>query len=259
MLLSESSIAAHETLLSIVIPMYNEEACANETLSAVYEELGPLNSTTEVIAVDDGSTDGTHRAILRAAGVQDNLKLIRHEMNKGKAEALQSGVGKSAGRYVAFLDADLQYSPGDLVKMLRYAQTQPCDVVTGIRDSGRYHRERLIISRTYNGMMRLIFGVSVTDCNAGIKLMRREVAKDPDLFKYGLPLLIPYLHSKRFRVDAFSVALANHENRQSNFFAEDRAFGGSQTLRNVVNGIRGLLSLLLDLPLIRSRTSAPSG
>ncbi len=245
-----------QKLLSIVLPIYNEEDCIRKTLRALYRALGPIRSQTEIIAVDDGSTDNTQRLLSELSQRNEDLRIVSHNRNLGKAEALRSGVSRSSGRYVAFFDADLQYTPRDLVRMFSYARSQPCDAVTGIRDRERYDSERLMISGAYNRLMRLIFRVPVTDCNAGIKILRRTAATEPDLFRYGLPLIVPYLHLRHYRVDAIPVELVDRMWGRSKFYDENRIFGGMRTIADLAKGLVGLLTLLLDSPRIRSTTRA---
>lgn len=255
---SVSGFSSAKTLLSIVIPMYNEETCAGRTVAAVQEAFRSLIPFVEIVAVDDGSTDSTRNTLNEAATRHDGLRVVSHDTNRGKAQAVQSGIRRSSGRYIAFLDADLQYHPRELRRMLQHAQTEPCDAVTGIRDSECYRTERLVISRVYNRLMKTFFGVRVTDCNAGIKILRRAAALNPDLLKYGLPLMVPFLHTHGYSIDAFPVALSDREAGASKFYSEDRAFGGVKTIVTILEGLRGFLSLLLDLPLRRVGRANPT-
>lgn len=243
--------SSNHTLMSVIIPIYNEEDCIGETLGRLQHELGPLKARAEIIAVDDGSTDRTQRVLSEWIGRDNRLKIVSHDRNLGKAQALRTGIRQSTGLYVAFFDADLQYAPRDLLRMLSCAQTERYDVITGTRNGERYRRERLIISRAYNRLMQLLFGVPVKDCNAGLQLLLREVAEDPNLFKYGLPLVVPYLHRRGRRISSVPVELDDRLGGQSKFFDENRVFGGAKTIKDLATGSRGILSLLLDLPRIR--------
>ncbi|MGQ0797849.1 MAG: glycosyltransferase family 2 protein, partial [Methanobacteriota archaeon] len=131
-------------LLTVVVPMYNEADCARETLSALNLAIAPLRPGVEIVAVDDGSTDATHGILKAAATDADWLRVASHAGNQGKAQALRTGIEISRGRYIAFLDADLQYSPRDVLRMLSLAQSEGWDVITGTRNNERYRRERFV-------------------------------------------------------------------------------------------------------------------
>jgi dolichol-phosphate mannosyltransferase len=133
-----------EPLLSIIVPAYNEAENIPRLLERVHRALQGISY--EIVIVDDGSFDGTSEAALASArSLGAPLVLIRLERNRGKIEALRAGIERAKGRYLAFLDADLEYPPEALPKMLRLAM-DGAELVIGFRRDRRPLRRRLISS-----------------------------------------------------------------------------------------------------------------
>ena len=111
-----------EKLLSIIIPIYNEEKIVAESLPAIFN----LAINKEVIIVNDGSTDQT-AAILNDLNAQYNFKLINHPTNQGKGAAVGRGLEEIRGDYFIICDADLEYSPDDITRLWQAAQDNKKD------------------------------------------------------------------------------------------------------------------------------------
>jgi len=105
--------------LSVVVPVYNEK----ETIAEVIRRLQKIPLKLEIIVVDDGSVDGT-RDILKSYEDMRHVRVIYQPRNHGKGAALREGFRAVTGRYTVVQDADLEYDPQDLVKMLKLAKTR---------------------------------------------------------------------------------------------------------------------------------------
>ncbi|MFC7491910.1 MULTISPECIES: glycosyltransferase family 2 protein [unclassified Knoellia] len=120
--------------LSIVIPMFNEEA----VLPLLVDRLRPLadgmGAAYEVVAVDDGSTDGTPVLLERLRREWPQLRIVRLRANSGHQAAISAGLQRARGSYVVTLDADLQDPPEVIPQMLSLARTEGVDVVYGVRE-----------------------------------------------------------------------------------------------------------------------------
>src|SRR5690606_19746429 len=116
-------------VLSIVVPVYNERFLVGELLGKLLVLEIPEVST-EIIIVDDGSTDGT-RELLRelVAKHPDELQLIEQQRNQGKGAALRRGIAAATGDLIVFQDADLEYDPRDLARMVTPFLEDSADVV----------------------------------------------------------------------------------------------------------------------------------
>ena len=129
------------TLLSIVIPAYNERATAEKLLRRVADAPLPEGFEREIIVVDDGSTDGT-RDLLRELEKKADppFRYFEHEKNQGKGAALRTGFAHTRGDYVLIQDADLEYDPKDYPVLLQPIADNLADVVYGSRFLGGPHR-----------------------------------------------------------------------------------------------------------------------
>jgi glycosyltransferase involved in cell wall biosynthesis len=120
-------------LLSVVIPMYNEEAALALLVDRLRPVLDGLAAPYEVVAVDDGSTDDTARLLGELRHGWPQLRVIRLRRNAGHQAALTAGLHHAHGSYVVSIDADLQDPPEKIVDMVALAQRENLDVVYGVR------------------------------------------------------------------------------------------------------------------------------
>lgn len=120
-----------EPELTIVVPVYNERVRVREALEGIAGvDLGV--DAFEVLVVDDGSTDGTSE-ILREGAWPDHVRVISHERNRGKGSALRTGVAQARGRWSAIMDADLEYDPAEIGKLLEPLRNGVAEVAYGVR------------------------------------------------------------------------------------------------------------------------------
>ena len=161
--------------LSIIVPAHNEEENLPSLVDRLRATLRDGSIKGEIVIVDDGSTDKTW-TVARDLSTQfgDFVVCVRQRRRAGKATALQTGFDASSGSVIAMIDADLQYAPEEIPKMLQVLN-QGYDVVNGLRDFSQYPRSRRIISRVYNKMAHLFIGYDGHDLNCGLKVFRREV------------------------------------------------------------------------------------
>ena len=162
--------------LSVLIPVYNEEATVAELIQRVLA--APVEK--EIIAVDDGSTDGTPRALAAIAAAHPEVRVLRHEGNRGKGAAIRTALQAATGDYVLIQDADLEYDPNDYGALLRPVVEQGAPVVYGSRILGanrasywRYYVGGRIVSMVTN----LLFGTALTDVPTCYKLFRADVLR----------------------------------------------------------------------------------
>lgn len=124
-------------MLSVVVPMYNEEAVLGQTLLRMRGALDALGPDYELICVDDGSTDGTAASLRAARSTWPQLRIVRLRANAGHQAALTAGLDVSAGDYVVTIDADLQDPPELIGTMLQAAVEGAVDVVYAVRSDRR--------------------------------------------------------------------------------------------------------------------------
>ncbi len=166
--------------VSIVVPAYNERENVKPLLEECEEIFKKYDiKDWEVIYVDDGSKDGTYEEALKYISRYKFLKVLRHPRNLGKTAAILTGFYNSSGRYIAILDADLQFKVEDIVRMVDEMKKYGYDIITG-KKVGKY--EKAFVSQVYNLLNRLLFGVPVSDMNS-MKVLKREVLDDIPLRK----------------------------------------------------------------------------
>ena len=167
--------AAGEVALSVVLPAHQEAHGLRANLERACAALD--GEAFELVVVDDGSTDGTFDEARRAAGDGLPVVPVRVETNAGKGAALFRGVAASRGALVAFLDADLEIAPENVLRLRRVLEATGADVVVGTRvgATSGFPLARRLMSRLFRATVSFLFGLSVSDTQAGVKLFRREV------------------------------------------------------------------------------------
>ena len=185
-----------DPLLSVVMPAFNERA----TIEEIIERVLAVPLRTELIVVDDGSTDGT-REILQRLSAEKPIKVILQPRNGGKGAALRRGFQDVTGDLVVIQDADLEYSPEELPDLIALICQGRADVVYGSRFLGRH---RVFLFTHYAGNRLLTFLTNVlnntmlTDMETCYKVMRTEVLRSFTLESKGFGIE-PELTAKIFK------------------------------------------------------------
>lgn len=166
-------------LISLVIPLMNEEENVPPLLTRIEESIGHLNH--EIVLVDDGSSDGTVKKIREHGG--PNVKAVILNKNYGQTTAMAAGIDEASGDYIVTLDGDLQNDPKDIPEMIQKLEDDDVDVVAGIRSKRKDgFILRKIPSRIANAMIRKLTGVYLHDYGCTLKVFKRDVAKNLGLY-----------------------------------------------------------------------------
>jgi glycosyltransferase involved in cell wall biosynthesis len=197
-------------VISVVIPVYNEERSVALLFDEIGSALQPLGRPWEAVFVDDGSDDGTFAALTRLHAAAENVRIVRLRRNFGKAAALQAGFEEARGDVVVTIDGDLQDDPAEIPRLLAKLD-EGFDLVSGWKARRRDPLGRRIPSRIFNWVTGRISGLQLHDLNCGLKAYRAEVLSG--LRIYGeLHRYIPVLaHYRGFRVAELPV---NHRPRE---------------------------------------------
>ena len=155
---------------AVIVPAYNEAEMVPELIRELKRSFADYGLHGEVILVDDGSKDGTAEIAEREAAGWDALRVVRHRINLGKTEALQTAAAVTGRTYLILFDADLQHMTDEFPRFLAKLQ-EGWDIVTG-RKVGAYDKRH--VSGAYNFLSRKIFDVPVSDLNS-MKAFRREI------------------------------------------------------------------------------------
>ncbi len=234
--------------LSVIVPCYNEQENVENCVNQIDEAFRRTQIQHEILLVNDGSTDDTLKRAHSLYESHLSVRVIDLVRNCGKAVALREGVRRARGDLVAFFDADLQYTPSDLVEMVSRLYNG-VDFVNGSRDYNGYGASRTAFSRLYNRVVRLLFRMDLRDSNCGIKVLKREVADTGSIFDYGLPLVVPLLKVRGFESAEFPVTLHERKKGESKYFQDGHFLGGSKNIRDMTYHSIMLLNLLAHAPM----------
>lgn len=222
--------------LSIVIPAYNEARRIIPTLNEIVHYLSKLGEDSEIIIVNDGSTDKTEEIIRRFMDSLDELRrhkiqviYIKNKQNKGKGAALKAGVGEAQGSYILFTDADNSTSIDEIKKLLPYVESQ-YDIAIGSRSmkgSVITQRQSLIrqtMGKIFNRIVRVTTLRGFIDTQCGFKLFKRKAAKtvfnESLIDGFAIDVEILYVaKQKGFKIIEVPVAWTNHPNTHVRLFS----------------------------------------
>ena len=195
--------------LSIIIPMYNEQ----ESLDSLFVELSGLfgqEAETEIIFINDGSSDNTLNILKSKIKNYPTWSIINLYRNYGKSVALQAGFDNSKGEIIATMDADLQDNPKEIYRLIEELD-RGYDVVSGWKKNRKDPLEKKIASKIFNFFVRVFSGLKIHDSNCGIKVFKREVTEMLTLYG-GRHRYIPLLaHQKKFLI---SEVVVDHRERE---------------------------------------------
>jgi glycosyltransferase involved in cell wall biosynthesis len=206
-------------VLSIVVPVFNEERSVALLVDELEPALQALDTPWEVIFVDDGSTDETFSALTRLHARHENVRVVRLRRNFGKAAALMAGFAEAGGSIVVTMDGDLQDDPAEIPRLLVKLE-EGFDLVSGWKTRRRDRWSRRVLSRLFNWATSRVSGLRLHDMNCGLKAYRADVLGG--LRVYGeLHRFIPVLaHYRGFRVGELPVNHRPREHGRSRYGAE---------------------------------------
>ncbi|KAB5486936.1 MULTISPECIES: glycosyltransferase family 2 protein [Flagellimonas] len=167
-----------DSLLSIVVPLYNEEDNVVLLTQKIHESLEGYHY--QIVYVDDFSTDQTRKRVKDMD--DDKVHLIELKKNYGQSLALAAGLDYAEGEYIITMDGDLQNDPSDIPHMLEYAVSGEYDVVTGIRQKRKDSLVKKIPSKIANFLVRRVTKLDIKDNGCALKVFTRDIAKGLNLY-----------------------------------------------------------------------------
>ena len=180
--------------LTIVMPFYNEVATLRASVDRLLKTELPV--PTEILLVDDGSSDGSAEAVADLE-TDGHIRVIRHHRNLGKGAAIRTGIDAATGEALTILDADLEYDPADYAALLEPMVREEADVVYGTRSFGShtaYSFWYVLGNRAVNLWASFLFNAWLTDVETCFKLAKTSVWRSLDI------------QSKGFGIEAESTA-----------------------------------------------------
>lgn len=158
--------------ISVFLPSHNEEGNVERVVRGFLTELPKIARDYEVIVVDDGSADKTGEIADRLASENTHVKVVHHEVNRGYGGAVISGIRAASMPYVLLADGDGQFDPREVEKLAAFMPEY--DVVVGRRVRRADHLGRRINGQAWTMLVRILFGISITDIDCGFKLFKRQ-------------------------------------------------------------------------------------
>ncbi|MBI9046246.1 MAG: glycosyltransferase family 2 protein [Anaerolineaceae bacterium] len=167
--------------ITVIIPVYNEI----ETIKEIVKRVEETELISEILIVDDGSTDGT-RDILKELEKKSHVNVILHEKNSGKGAAVRTGIKNAAGEVIIIQDADLEYDPRDYPVLIKPIEEGIADIVYGSRFLGGSRRPILFWNMVANKILTFITNILynniLSDMETGYKVFKKEVVIDIPLY-----------------------------------------------------------------------------
>jgi glycosyltransferase involved in cell wall biosynthesis len=175
-----NSNGIHYKLLSVIVPVYNERNTVAEILRRM--RMVDLPVEREIIAVDDGSEDGTDKIL--AALEDSTVRVVTHPANRGKGAAIRTGLAAARGDLILIQDADLEYDPRDWTRLVEPLLQGKTKVVFGSRYIGE--RETVSLFRWFGDrsitlLAAVLFNATISDLETGYKVIDRDVLDSLEL------------------------------------------------------------------------------
>jgi len=169
--------------ISIVIPLLNESESILPLHDWIIRSLEKKKNSYEIIFIDDGSSDRSWEVIVELCLKYPNTHGIQFSKNYGKSQALHAGFNKAQGDFVVTMDADLQDSPEEISSMIAQLKEQNLDLISGWKKK-RYDSILLknLPSKLFNWAARRVSGIKLHDFNCGLKVYKKEVIKNIQVF-----------------------------------------------------------------------------
>ena len=167
--------------ISAVFPAYNDAPTIGGLVDRTIALLQSLGRDFEIVVVDDGSADRTSEVLAqRRSQYGDTLRLVRHPLNRGYGAALRSGFDAASKELVFYTDGDGQYDPAELPLLLERL-TPSIGLVNGYKIKRHDPLYRIVVGKTYNIFVRLVFRLQVRDVDCDFRLIRRSLLQQARL------------------------------------------------------------------------------
>ena len=226
-------------LVSIVVPVFNEENNIKPLIASIQKELSAYNY--ELIFVDDFSSDTTSEIIKLEANLHTSY--IAFKQRKGQSSALAAGIKRARGQYIATMDGDLQNDPSDLPKMLDLIQNEGWDMVIGFRQNRQDPFLKTMPSKIANFIIRITTKLQIRDSGCALKVMTSKTAKE-------LPL-----HGELHRFMALNAHINGARIKEVPIIHHPRVYGVSKYgLERTFKVLKDLSRIIVDQKTAQSRS-----
>ena len=220
------NIAEKAIQISVIIPMFNEEENAADTIARITQTMELDGRPFEIIPVNDGSRDNTLAVLDEIASQNNHVRVVSYWKNGGRGKAIRYGLSASRGEYIATIDADLSYDPKYLLQMTNVLdEERDIDVVLAspYMQGGKTEgvpKDRLFISRTGNSILQLAIPEKIHTLTCIVRCYRREVVQSLDLESDGKEIHLEILSkvlAMGYRVREIPATLTSRTKGSSKF------------------------------------------
>lgn len=168
--------------LTIVVPLLNEEESITELSSWIKTVCNNNNLLSELLFIDDGSSDSSWRVIEKLIKEDSSVKALKFRRNYGKSAALHEGFAVANGDVVITMDADLQDSPEEIPALYKMIVEEGNDIVSGWKKKRHDPINKRLPSKLFNRFTRWMSGIKLHDFNCGLKAYKNEVVKNIEVY-----------------------------------------------------------------------------
>jgi glycosyltransferase involved in cell wall biosynthesis len=234
--------------VSAFFPCYNDEHSISVMVHDVRRSLVGAVDDFEIIVVDDGSTDGSFAVLTALAAEVPELRVIRHEVNRGYGGALLSGFAASTKEWIFYTDGDAQYDASEITRCIDAVTSDDVDVVQGFKIGRGDPWYRKVIGRAYHHIVKFLFRLPVRDTDCDFRFIHSRVMGRVELTSTSGVICVEMMHAfDRIGVRFVEVGVSHHA----------RPHGRSQFFRipAIARSARQLMELWWRVTVIRDHQS----
>jgi len=218
--------------VSMCLPAFNEEDNIKKAIDDSIPVLNAISDDWEIVVVDDGSEDGTNKITKEIIELNKRVRLVQHDKNRGYGQALITSFAASRKEWIWLSASDSQFDPNEIFKMIPFIKDY--DAIVGCRYNRADPPYRRLYAKLYNGLIKVVLGLSIKDINCGFKLIKRGIFDKISLESAGALIDAEFFYKcKKNNISLKEVAI-EHKPREF----------GSQTGGNFMVVIRMFMELL---------------
>ena len=220
--------------ITLFFPVYNDAKTIRIVTEKAEAFLKDIANQYEIIIIDDGSPDDSGKIADQLALEYPCIKVIHHPHNKGYGAALKSGFAAAAYEIICFTDGDDEYDVFDFYKLIKLVDFY--DLIITFRYRRMYSHLRIVISKVYNFLLRLLFRISYRDISTGLRLVRKSVIEDVILESdspfIGAELTVKVM-LKGYRIGEVGIQT----------FPREFNKGSAVTIRNILSTVKDIIKI----------------
>jgi len=210
---------------SVVVPAHDEQETIKPLYLSIREVMDEMSEQWELIFIDDGSGDGTYRAMEEVATENPKVKIIKFRRNFGQTAAWSAGFDYANGEYVIVLDGDLQNDPTDIPALVKHLEEKDLDVVSGWRMNRKDNGGMVFLSKLGNAVHRWMTGEKIHDHGCSLKVYRREALEDLELYGEMHRYITALLSWKGYKVGEMVVKHHPRQHGRTNYSVKKKLKG----------------------------------